>query len=47
MNPKHYDGVFAMSILRPGQGPGTNGLYKTMGAFTLHLNQHRGQDLLF
>ena len=33
---------------RPKQGPGTNGLYETrVEEFTLHVNQHRGRDLLF
>ena len=31
---------------RPGQGRETNGLYETAEAFTLHLNQDIGRDLL-
>ena len=31
---------------RPRQGRETNGLYETAEAFTLHLNQDMGRDLL-
>ena len=31
---------------RTGQGQGTNGLYETIEALTLHLNQDSSQDLL-
>ena len=41
-----FTGIFILPKLRLGQGPGTNGVYETVEAFTSHLNQDSGQDLL-